>query len=561
MKQIVECIPNFSEGRDMSVIDKITAEIKKVSGVTLLDVDPGYDTNRTVVTFVGEPEPVKEAAFMAVKKSHELIDMRKQSGSHPRFGACDVCPLVPVSNISMDECVKHARELGKKLGEELEFPVYFYEFAATSEKRRNLAVVRKGEYEALESRVTTEEWKPDAGPAAFNATTGATAVGARKFLVAYNVNLNTKNHKKANYIAFRIREKGYLKRDENFKVVKDENGKKVMLPGLFEGVKAIGWYVDDYKRAQISINITDIDKSPVHEVFEACREIASKRGLRVTGSEIVGVVPEKAIADAGLYYLKKQKQCRGVSKKELVDTAVQSMGLDDVAPFNPEKKIIENTIAKKGLADLTISDFNDLLASDAPAPGGGSVAALCGSLAAALGAMVPNLTYNKKGYKKHNESMDSAARKMQLEKETLLSCIDEDTEAFNKMMDAGRKKKKAEKSGDEQALKKASEAVRAADEYAVNVPLKVLRASYGLIETLEDVCEKGNINAISDVGVAVLLVRTAVRGAALNVQINLTGFDKEDSFRKDVTEEVDKYLAKVDEETDAVLKTVTEKIG
>ena len=446
MTKIIECVPNFSEGRDMSVIDKITAEIKKVSGVKLLDVDPGYDTNRTVVTFVGEPEPVKQAAFAAVKKSHELIDMRHHKGAHPRFGACDVCPIIPVSGVTMDECVEIAHDLGKRLGEELDYPVYFYEYAATKPERRNLATVRSGEYEGLEAKLKDPNWKPDFGPAEFRPTKGATAVSARDFLIAYNINLNTTNAKKANAIALRLREQGYPEKDADGNPKLDANGKKVMHPGMFKNCKAIGWYVDDFKRAQISINLTNYHVTNMYHVFDAASKLAEEKGLRVTGSEIVGVLPKEALIEAGIHYLEKQGTCAGQSEAELIKIAEQSLGLSDVVKFKPEDKIIEYMVKEtKGLSDITVTEFSDLLASDAPAPGGGSVAALCGSLAAALGSMVANLTYNKKGYKEHNEKMNVVAKDMQIRRRELLNLIDEDTNAFNIMMAAMKAQNAAKK--------------------------------------------------------------------------------------------------------------------
>ncbi len=562
MVKIVECVPNFSEGRDMSVIDRITDEIKKVKGVKLLDVDPGYDTNRTVVTFVGNPEAVKEAAFQAVKKSHELIDMSKHKGAHPRFGACDVCPVIPVSGVTMDECVEIARELGKRLGEELDFPVYFYEYAATSPERRNLATVRKGEYEGLEDKLKDPNWKPDAGPAEFRPTKGATAVSAREFLIAYNINLNTTNHKKANYIAFRIREQGYTKKDKDGNIVKDENGKKVMMPGLFKNCKAIGWYVDDFKRAQISINLTNYKVTNMHHVFDAASEIAEKRGMRVTGSEIVGVIPKEAILEAGIHYLEKQGTCAGQSEEEIIKIAAFSLGLSDATPFNPKEKIIENLVKEdSGLVDLTVTGFADLLASDSPAPGGGSVAALCGSLSASLCSMVANLTYNKAGYKQYNDEMNSIAKKMQIKKAELLHLIDEDTNAFNIMMDAMKAQNKAGKSGTAEEVALADKRMYEANKYAISIPLKVLETTAELLPEIKTIAEKGNQNAVSDAGVGALLVQSGVKGAALNVKINLMNFSKDDPFYKESVEKMNSVLDTIDNLVSDVLDIVDKKIS
>ena len=562
MTKIIECVPNFSEGRDMSVIDKITAEIKKVSGVRLLDVDPGYDTNRTVVTFVGEPEPVKQAAFAAVKKSHELIDMRHHKGAHPRFGACDVCPIIPVSGVTMDECVEIAHDLGKRLGEELDYPVYFYEYAATSPERRNLATVRSGEYEGLEAKLKDPNWKPDFGPAEFRPTKGATAVSARDFLIAYNINLNTTNAKKANAIALRLREQGYPKKDADGNPVLDEKGKKVMCPGMFKNCKAIGWYVDDFKRAQISINLTNYHVTNMYHVFDAASKLAEEKGLRVTGSEIVGVLPKEALIEAGIHYLEKQGTCAGQSEAELIKIAEQSLGLSDVVKFKPEEKIIEYMVKEtKGLSDITVTEFSDLLASDAPAPGGGSVAALCGSLAAALGSMVANLTYNKKGYKEHNDKMNCVAKDMQIRRRELLNLIDEDTNAFNIMMAAMKAQNAAKKGTDAAAIAEADKNMDEANKYAISVPLQVMEKIYELLPNLKTVGEFGNINAASDAGVGALLVQAGVKAAGLNVKINLKNFAKDDPFYGETFNAMNKILAVVDKEAEEILAIVDKKIS
>ena len=562
MTKIIECVPNFSEGRDMSVIDKITAEIKKVSGVRLLDVDPGYDTNRTVVTFVGEPEAVKQAAFAAVKKSHELIDMRHHKGAHPRFGACDVCPVIPVSGVTMDECVEIAHDLGKKLGEELDYPVYFYEYAATSPERRNLATVRSGEYEGLEAKLKDPAWKPDFGPAEFRPTKGATAVSARDFLIAYNINLNTTNAKKANAIALRLREQGYPEKDADGNPKLDANGKKIMCPGMFKNCKAIGWYVDDFKRAQISINLTNYHVTNMYHVFDAASKLAEEKGLRVTGSEIVGVLPKEALIEAGIHYLEKQGTCAGQSEAELIKIAEQSLGLSDVVKFKPEEKIIEYMVKEtKGLSDITVTEFSDLLASDAPAPGGGSVAALCGSLAAALGSMVANLTYNKKGYKEHNEKMNCVAKDMQIRRRELLNLIDEDTNAFNIMMAAMKAQNAAKKGSDKAAIAEADKNMDEANRYAISVPLQVMEKIYELLPNLKTVGEFGNINAASDAGVGALLVQAGVKAAGLNVKINLKNFAKDDPFYGETFNAMNKILAVVDKEAEEILAIVDKKIS
>jgi glutamate formiminotransferase / formiminotetrahydrofolate cyclodeaminase len=559
--KIVECVPNFSEGRNMAVIDEITAEIKKIKGVKLLDVDPGYDTNRTVVTFVGDPESVKEAAFNAVKRSHQLIDMSKHKGAHPRFGACDVCPIVPVSGISMDECVKIAHELGEKLGKELDYPVYFYEYAAVNGERKNLAWVRQGEYEALEANLKDPARKPDAGPCEFRPKQGATAVGARDFLIAYNVNLNTKNDKLAHDIALNIREQGRFLKDENDKFIKDASGNKMKQAGMFKNCKAIGWYVDDYKRAQISINLTNYHITSMHHVFDEISKQAAEKGLRVTGSEIVGVVPKDAILKAGIHYLEKQGSCAGVDEKELIKIAVQSLGLSDVAEFKAEDKIIEYMIAKPGkLADLTITEFNDMLSSDAPAPGGGSVAALCGSLAASLGAMVMNLTFDKKGYRHLNSEVNSIGKELQNRKAELVQLIDADTDAFNILMEALSAKSKAKASEDPVEIKKAEKQYYDATVLATEIPLKVMQKIIELSPIIKRIAEMGNKNAASDAGVAALLIESGVKGAGLNVKINLAGFDNSDSYKTASLSKMNEILARVDAEAEDILKIVEERI-
>lgn len=562
MVKIIECVPNFSEGKDKQIIEQITAEIRKIKGVQLLDVDPGYDTNRTVVTFVGYPEAVKEAAFNAIKKSHELIDMSKHHGAHPRFGACDVCPIIPVSDVTMDECAEIAKDLAKKLGSELEYPVYLYEHAAQSPERKNLANVRAGEYEGLPARLKDPHWKPDFGPADFKATKGATAVGAREFLIAYNVNLNTTDAKLANELAQIIREQGYPKKDADGKLMKDSAGNKIMMPGKFRNCKAIGWYVDDYKRAQISINLTDYNVTSMHHVFDELTLLAQEKGLRVTGSEVVGVVPKKAMLEAGIHYLEKQEKCGGQSEEELIKIAIQSLGLNDAAPFKPNEKIIEYMICgEKSLSAITVSQFNDLLASDAPAPGGGSVAALCGSLAASLGSMVANLTHGKKGYTKHNELMNNIAKEMQIKKAELLSLIDDDTAAFNIMMSAMSANKKAAKSENSDEIKKAKEKEYEAMKNATSIPLAVMEKIISLTANLKKTAECGNVNAVSDAGVGALLVESGVKSAALNVKINLNGFDKNDEFRNKTTARMHEILSMVDPLVNEILDIVESKLS
>ena len=535
MSQIVECVPNFSEGRDPVIIKQITDEILKIEGVKLLDVDPGADTNRTVVTMVGEPSAVVEAAFQAIKKAAELIDMRHHSGAHPRMGATDVCPFIPVSAISMDECVELAKILGKRVGEELNIPVYLYEFAATREDRRNLADIRAGEYEALPEKLKTPDFTPDFGPAAFNAKSGATVIGARKFLIAYNVNLNTRNRKIASDIALDIREQGRAKRDDDGKFVRDAEGNQILLPGTLPAVKAVGWYIDEYNMAQISMNLVDYDVTPMHVAFDEVCAQANRRGLRVTGSELVGLVPLNALLQTGAYFLKKQSGSTAVSEKELIRIAVQSMGLDEIAPFDPNEKIIEYQLKDKhqpSLVTMTVTDFADELASDSPAPGGGSVAALAGSLGAALVNMVGVLTHDKKGYEAATievESLSLAARSL---KENLLKLVDEDTESFNQVMSAMRLPKKTDEQKSVRDL-----AILQATKVSASVPLRVMEACLKVVKLSARMAIIGNQNSLSDAGVGILMARAGLEGAAMNVLINLQGLG-DPSFVTDMQEKV-----------------------
>lgn len=526
MKKLIECVPNFSEGNDMGVIKQITDEIEAVEGVKLLDVDPGKATNRTVVTMVGTPDEVCEAAFRAVKKASQVIDMSKHKGEHPRMGATDVCPLVPVANISMEETVEFAHKLARRIGEELEIPVYCYENAAREEKRRNLATCRSGEYEGLPDKLQKPEWKPDFGPARFNAKSGATAVGARDFLVAYNINLNTTSTRRANAIAFDIRERGRVKREGNpltGKIVLDEHGKKVHIPGSLKAVKGIGWYIEEYGIAQISLNLTNISITPVHVAFEEACKKANERGIRVTGSELVGLIPLQAMLDAGKYFLKKQKRSVGVSEDELIKIAVKSLGLDDLKPFNPKERIIEYMISDdtgKKLVDMNLVEFANETASESPAPGGGSISAYAGALGISLGTMVANLSSHKRGWDDRWEEFSHWAEKGQAIKNELLHLVDEDTNAFNKIMDAFGlpKGSDAEKAARKQAIQDASK-------YAMEVPFKVMQKSLESMEVMKAMAEVGNPNSVSDAGVGALCARTAVRGAFMNVRINASGVD------------------------------------
>lgn len=517
MQQIVECVPNFSEGRDPAKIDEITAEIEKVKGVTLLDVDPGADTNRTVVTMVGAPDAVAEAAFRVIKRASEVLDMRTHRGAHARMGATDVCPFVPVRGVTMNDCAALARQVGERVGRELDIPVYLYEHAAASAKRRNLANVRAGEYEGLAARVGQPEWKPDFGPDEFRPKAGATAIGAREFLIAYNVNLNTRSKKIAHDIALDVRERGRRQRDENGKVVRDADGNIVMLPGRFEECKAIGWYIPEYGAAQISINLTNYHVTAMHEVFDAIEEGAHRRGVRVTGSELVGLVPLEAIRRAGEHYLRKAGLSAGVPEAELVHAAIKSLGLDELSPFDPQDKIIEYRLRRDGLlVDQTVAGFADELSSDSPAPGGGSVASLCGNLSAALTAMVTNLTVGKKGYEGAWEELKEVGYEAQQLKDAFRDDIDRDTDAFNVLFDAMRMKKKTD---EEIAARDA--AMLAATKLAIEVPLGVLERAVRAAELAGVAAAQGNRNSLSDAGVAALAARACADGAYYNVLINL----------------------------------------
>lgn len=513
----------------MNIIKQITDEIESVDGISLLDVDPGKATNRTVVTFVGAPEEVSEAAFRAVKKASELIDMSKHRGEHPRMGATDVCPMVPVSNITMEETVEYARKLAERIGKNLGIPVYCYENAALKEDRRNLATCRAGEYEGLEKKFTDPLWKPDFGPAEFNSRSGATAVGARDFLVAYNVNLNTTSVRRANSIAFDVREKGRIKRENGSltgKAMKDKNGEPVRVPGTLKSTKAIGWYIEEFGITQISINLTNISITPVHIAFDEVCKKAEKRGVRVTGSELVGLIPLNAMLDAGRYFLKKQKRSLGVSDKELIKIAVKSMGLDELYKFKPEEKIIEYVMAKNApdkLIDMNLEDFMNETASESPAPGGGSISAYMGSLGIALGTMVANLSSHKRDWDDRWEEFSQWAEKGKKIQEELLHLVDEDTIAFNKIMDAFRKPKKSEK--EKQERKKA---IQEATKNAIIVPFKVMETAFLAFEVLKVMAETGNPNSVSDAGVGALAIRSCVMGAFLNVKINASGLENKE---------------------------------
>lgn len=560
VNQIIECVPNFSEGRDMELIRQITERIEAVDGVKLLDVDPGKATNRTVVTFVGAPEAVMEAAFQAVRLASEIIDMTKQRGEHPRFGATDVCPLVPVSGISMEECVEYARQLAARIGEEVGIPVYCYENAAFSEVRQNLANVRSGEYEGLKDKLADPQWKPDYGPASFVPRTGALAVGARDFLVAYNINLNTTSTRRANSVAFDVRERGRVKREGNpitGKIVKDAKGNPVMIPGTLKAVKAIGWYIEEYGVAQISMNLTNISITPVHIAFDEVSRSAESRGMRVTGSELVGLVPLAAMLDAGRYFLKKQKRSLGVSDNELIKIAVRSMGLDELGPFLPEDKIIEYRLKQgsdKLLLDKTLQEFMEETASESPAPGGGSVSAYMGSMGVALTTMVANLSSHKRGWDERWEEFSEYAEGGKKLQEELLALVDEDTRAFNAIMDAFGL---AKNSDAEKAAR--DEAIRNATLHAILVPFKVMKLSFKGFELAEAMVVHGNPNSITDAGVGALAMQACIEGAWLNVRINASEL-KDLSEVKVVLKEGADVLSKSRTIRDRMLKLINNAI-
>lgn len=536
-KKLIECVPNFSEGRDMTIIKQITDVIESVEGVRLIDVDPGKATNRTVVTFVGTPDEVCEAAFRAAKKASELIDMSRHQGAHPRFGATDVCPLVPVANITMDEVVIYARALAKRIGEELHYPVYCYEFAATEEKRRNLANCRSGEYEGLPNKLKDSEWKPDFGPSTFVPRTGATAVGARNFLVAYNVNLNTTSTRRANAIAFDIREKGRPVRVGNpvtGKIALDDKGNEVWTPGSLKACKAIGWFIEEYGIAQVSINLTDITITPMHVAFEEAQNRASDRGLRVTGSELVGVVPLSAMLDAGRYFLRKQQRSTGISDREIIKIAVKSMGLDELYPFDPDKKIIEYILtdkSKKKLVDLSLEAFAIETASESPAPGGGSISASMGAFGAALATMVANLSAHKPGWDERWEEFADWAEQGKTYMDQLIKLVDEDTNAFNRIMDAFGLPK-----GTNEEKELRNKAIQDATLYAIEIPFKVMQLCYESMGVIKAMAEIGNPNSVTDAGVGALAARSGVMGAFLNVKINSAGLKNKDLVEKFISE-------------------------
>lgn len=548
MKQLIECVPNFSEGNDLNIIKQITDAIESVEGVQLLNVDPGKATNRTVVTLVGEPAPVVEAAFRGIKKAAELIDMSKHKGEHPRMGATDVCPLIPIAGISMEDTAVWAQQLAKRVSDELNIPTYLYEAAQKNEARKNLSVIRAGEYEGFFAKIKLPEWKPDFGPSEFPAKSGATVIGARDFLVAYNVNLNTTSVRRANSVAFDVRENG--------RKVKNEKGEEIVQPGTCKSVKAIGWFIEEYGIAQVSMNLTNITITPVHIAFDECVKSAHHRGMRVTGSELVGLIPLKALTDAGKYFLEKQQRSTGVSEKELIKIAVKSMGLDELGPFVPEERIIEYKLRAGGgrLVGMTLTEFANETASESPAPGGGSIAAYLGTLGISLGTMVANLSSHKKGWDDRWKEFSVWAEKGQQLKDALLNMVDEDTNSFNRIMQAFG----LPKSTDEEK-KARSEEIQSATKYATEVPFKVMELSMQTFELIKAMAEVGNPNSVTDAGVGALCARSAVLGAYLNVRINAGGLaDK--SFAADIIAKAEVLCDKAIAEEKTILEIVKSKI-
>ncbi len=554
-KQLIECVPNISEGRDSNKIQEIASVVETVAGVKLLDIDPGVATNRTVITFVGEPEPVIEAAFLLIKKAAQLIDMRGQTGAHPRFGATDVCPLVPIANISIEEAAKYAHTLGKRVGEELGIPGYFYEAAATQPNRKNLAACREGEYEGLASKLVDPEWVPDFGPAEFNssvAKSGVTAIAARDFLIAYNVNLNSTSTRRANAVAFDIRERGRVKREGNpitGKKVLDDNGKEVLIPGKLKAVKGIGWFIEEYGIAQISYNLTNISITSMHVAFDETCKAALNRGLRVTGSELVGLVPLQAMIDAADFFLIKQQRSLGISESEKIKIAVKSLGLDDLKPFNPQDRIIEYMLessSTKKLIDYKLDDFANETAAESMAPGGGSIAAYVGTLGVALGTMVANLSGHKAGWDDRWEFFSNWAQKGQAYKDKLLFLVDEDTNSFNRIMDGFRMPKDTPAEQEARTL-----AIEEATKYATQIPFQVMQTAHDSMEVMQAMLKDGLQSSLSDSAVGILCAKTAVLGAYFNVRINAKDI-KDRDFASDIlakAEAIYKSAARIEQET------------
>ena len=550
MKQLIECVPNFSEGRDLNIIRQITDRIESVEGIKLLNVDPGNATNRTVVTFVGEPDAVIEAAFRGIEKAAELIDMSKHKGEHPRMGATDVCPLIPISGITMEETVVFAKKLGEKVGKLLNLPVYLYESAQSNPARKNLSIIRAGEYEGFFTKIKQAEWKPDFGPAEYSAKSGATVIGARDFLIAYNANLNTTSVRRANSVAFDIRENG--------RKIKNEKGEDVVQPGTCKSVKAIGWFIEEYGIAQVSMNLTNINITPLHIAFDECVKSAYNRGMRVTGSELVGLVPLKSLTDAGKYFLEKQNRSTGVSEKELVRIAIKSLGLDELSPFKPEERIIEYQLRDKAderLVSMSLIDFADETASESPAPGGGSVSAYMGALGISLATMVANLSSHKKGWDDRWKEFSEWADKGQVIKKNLIALVDEDTRAFNQIMNAFGLPK-----GTDQEKVSRSEAIQAATLNAIEVPLKTMKICLESMTIIKEMVKEGNPNSVTDAGVGALCARSAIIGAYLNVKVNGSGL-KDKAYMEKTMKEAEALKAAAENMEKEILQIVDNKIS
>tara|TARA_Y100000588_G_scaffold393597_2_gene510224 strand:- start:15 stop:1688 length:1674 start_codon:yes stop_codon:yes gene_type:complete len=555
--KIIECVPNFSEGQDHIIIKEIADSMEAIPGVTLLDVDSGADTNRTVITIVGNPDAVISSAFSGIAAATKLINMNKHTGAHPRMGSTDVCPFVPVSNVTMDDCVNYSNRLAKMVGDKLKIPIFLYEYSANKIYKKNLAEIRKGEYEGMSSKLKLSEWKPDYGPSNPHMTAGVTAIGARNFLIAYNINLNTKDKKIATDISLDIREQGRNKRDKNGKFIRNNKGIPIKAPGLLKSCKAVGWYIEEYGVAQVSMNLTDFNDTSPHAAFEEVRKQASKRGTRVTGSELVGLIPLESIIAAGKYFLKKQKRSTGMPIKDIIHIAVKSMGLDELYPFNPNEKIIEYRIKNSldRLARMQINDFADELSSDSPAPGGGSVSALVGALGAALVAMVANLTFGKKKWEPNYKEMCKISEDSQILKYKLLKLIDSDTVAFNNVLDAYRMPDKSKK---QKACK--DKAILKAMKEAVNIPFDIMQCCYEALQSASQVVKNGNSNAISDAGVAAEIAYSALRGAVLNIEINLKDID-ESKYCDDKRKTLSKTLLNAEQKLINIRKIVSKKIN
>jgi len=555
--KIIECVPNFSEGKDLSLIKKITDSMESVSGVTLLDVDPGADTNRTVVTIVGDPESVIKSAYSGIQVATELIDMNKHKGAHARMGATDVCPFVPISNVTMQECIDYSYKLAEMVGANLGIPVFLYEHSANKKYKKNLAEIRSGEYEGMSSKLQSSKWKPDFGPLTPHPTAGVMAIGARSFLIAYNINLNTKDKKIATDISLDIREQGRNKRDKVGKFVRDSKGTPIKTPGLLKSCKAVGWYIEEYGVAQVSMNLTDFNETSPHKAFEEARKQASKRGVRVTGSELVGLIPLESMISAGKYYLKKQKRSTGIPIKDIIHIAVKSMGLNDLSLFDPKEKIIEYRIvdSSRRLALMNISDFSDELSSNSPAPGGGSVSALVGALGASLSAMVANLTFGKKKWKSVYVEMCKISEDSQILKDNLLKLIDSDTDAFNNVLEAYKLSAKTKKEANYK-----NTAILEAMKCAVDIPLYIIKYCYEVLKCTSEVLKHGNPNAISDAGVAAEIAYAALRGALLNVNINLKEIN-DPIYCDDIRKKTDKFLINADKILLDIRDTVSQKLN